>query len=144
VRQALGETPLYIRAGSLIPMQLGERTNNQNDLSDIELHVFCPSGARATLDYAFDDGHSRAYARGNQTIVRFEVESSGERVNARAHATSSGAGPLKVRFVLHAPSQKLTLSTTGPEQQLPLRDAKVRLTGEPLSVKVSRAVMIGG
>jgi alpha-glucosidase len=143
VRQALGETPLYVRAGSLIPMQVGERTNNQNDLSEIELHVFCPAGTRATLDYTFDDGHSRAYARGNESVVRFEAESSGDLVRVRARATKTGAGPLNVRFVLHAPSQTLTLDSEGTERRKPLRDARARLTGEALSVKVSGVVTIG-
>lgn len=143
VRQAHGETPLYIRAGSLIPMQLGERTTNQNDLSSIELHAFCPPGTRATLDYTFDDGHSHAYARGSQSIIRFDASASGDHLRVQAHAKNGGAGPLEVRFVLHAPSQRLTLERDGREQPVPLRDAKVRLTGEPLSVRVSRAVRIG-
>jgi alpha-glucosidase len=143
VRQALGETPLYIRAGSLIPMQLGERTNNQNDLSAIELHVFCPAGTNAALDYTFDDGHSHAYRRGAESRVRFDAESRGETVRVRARVASGGAGPLEVRFVLHAPSRVLLFGIEGGEERrLPLRDGKMRFTGEPLSVRTSAAVAI--
>jgi alpha-glucosidase len=145
VRQAVGETPLYIRAGSLIPMQVGERTNNQNDLTDIELHVFCPPGANAFLDYTFDDGHSLAYQRAQQSSVHFEAESQGDVVRMRVRADENGAGALKVRFVLHSPNRALVLELDGAgEQSTPLRDAKVHLTGEPLSVRVSRVVVIGG
>ncbi len=62
----------------------------------------------------------------------------------RARAGESGAGTLKVRFVLHAPLETLVYDDGTSEQLLPLRGAKARLTGEPLSVRVSRVVTIGG
>jgi alpha-glucosidase len=143
VRQALGETPLYIRAASLIPMQVGERKHNQNDLSDLELHAFCPPGGAASLDYTFDDGHSLAYRRGKQSRVRFDAEAKGDTLRVRARAEENGAGPLNVRFVLHAPLETLVYDDGSSEQRLPLRSAKARLTGEPLSVRVSRVVRVG-
>ena len=142
VRCALGETPLYVRAGSLVPMQVGERTNNQSDLSEIELHVFCPPGTSGSLDYRFDDGHSRAYAGGAESCVRFEAEARGAVVWLRAQVLERGAGALRVRIVLHAPSQSLVLSGDAGHGTARLRDAKLRLTGEPLSVRVSAALTI--
>ncbi len=143
VRCATGETPLYVRAGSLIPMQVGERTSNQNDLSDIELHVFCPPGTSAALDYTFDDGHSRVYARGKESRILFQAAARGSKVHITARAESAGYGPLQVRFVLHAPSDSLVLEQNGTEQRLPLRDVKVHLTGDPLSAGTSRSISIG-
>jgi alpha-glucosidase len=144
VRCALAETPLYIRAGSLIPMQVGERTDQRNDLSDIELHVFCPPGESALLDYTFDDGHSRAYQRGVESRARFEARATGDVVYVRAALEHAGAGPLTLRFVLHAPARALSVTLDGgPEQGLPLRDARVHLTGDPLSVRVSRPMRLG-
>jgi alpha-glucosidase len=144
VRCALGETPLYIRAGSLIPMQVGVRTDNSNDLSDIELHVFCPPGDSASLDYTYDDGHSRAYQRGEESVARFEARATGDLLHVRARLLARGAGPLTVRFVLHGPSRALALTIEdGPEGRVALRDAKVVLTGEPLSVRASRPLVLG-
>jgi len=144
VRAAEGETPLYVRAGSLIPMQVGERTRNDNDLRDIELHVFCRPGVKASLDYCFDDGHSVGYARGEQSRIVFDAEVRGGVLHMHARSESAGFGALTVRFILHAPLTELNLTTGGVERRLPLRSAKVHLTGEVLTALTSRAVQIGG
>ena len=125
-------------------MQVGERTNNQNDLSQIELHCFCPPGASAELDYTFDDGQSPAYAKGAESRVRFEARARGSELHLRATSIAGGFGPLGVRVVLHAPLRSLVLDDGASKLELPLRGVKVRLTGEPLSALTSRAFTVGG
>lgn len=138
-----GETPLYVKAGALIPMQVGERTSNRNDLSQIELHCFCPPGTRSELEYTFDDGQSPAYAKGAESRILFHAETRGTRLRLRATPLATGFGPLSVRVVLHAPLETLVFDDGTTRRAIPLRSAKVRLTGEPLSVAVSRAFTIG-
>ncbi len=140
---AEGETPLYVRAGALVPMQLGERTNNQNDLSQIELHCFCPPGTSSELEYVFDDGHSPSYTAGAESRVLFQATVRGTELRLRATPLAKGSGPLGVRVVLHAPLQSLVFDDGASRRQVALRSAKVRLTGDPLSVAVSRALSIG-
>jgi len=45
--------------------------------------------------------------------------------------------------VLHAPLETLSMDDGTSRKAVPLRSAKVRLTGEPLSVGVSREFTIG-
>jgi alpha-glucosidase len=137
------ETPLYVRAGSLVPMQVGERSNNQSDLSQIELHVFCPAGARADLDYHFDDGRTLRYQRGKESRVHFEAEAQGSTLRVKVSQRARGFGALGVRFVLHAPLQRLVLEQAGRTRELALRPGSVRLTGRLLRTRVSRRLDIG-
>jgi hypothetical protein len=55
----------------------------------------------------------------------FEAELRGEAVCMRARVESDGAGPLKVRFVLHAPGRALLFELEGRgEQRVPLREGR--------------------
>ncbi len=58
VRETGKSTPVFIREGAVIPMQTGERYSNENDLSDIELHLFLNRKTDDTYNYtySFDDG----------------------------------------------------------------------------------------
>jgi alpha-glucosidase len=75
VTSSVDATPIYLREGSLLPLQVGERTSAANDLADIELHVVLGRGsdAVATLDYVADDGLSYGYQRGERSVVRFSA-----------------------------------------------------------------------
>ena len=137
------ETPLYVRAGSLLPMQVGERKSSASDLSQIELHVFCPSGTRAQLDYRFDDGRSLGYQRGEESHVRFAAETRGTTLYLSAVAQSVGFGPLRVRVVLHAPLDTLVCQHAGRERELASRPCRVRLTGRALRARISRTLTLG-
>ncbi len=68
------ETPLYARAGSLVPL-LGEGASQQaRTLASVELHAFVRAGERAELTYEYDDGESFAYRRGAYRRYRLTVE----------------------------------------------------------------------
>ncbi|NOY09898.1 MAG: hypothetical protein GXP33_13775, partial [Spirochaetes bacterium] len=69
VRETEWSTPLFIREGAVIPMQTGERHSNENDLSDIELHLFVKRETDGTYNYTyrFDDGVSLEYRNGRRT-----------------------------------------------------------------------------
>ncbi len=61
-------------------MQPGERTTQFNDPADIELHLILGAGCAddAVLDYAFDDGPSYCYERGERGVVRLRATRSGD------------------------------------------------------------------
>lgn len=143
VRPAAAETPLYIRTPCLLPMQVGERKDNQNDLADIELHAFCPPGTTAQLDYTFDDGRSLAHRRGSESTLRFEARARGTTLHVRAEPLRTGYRPCRVRFVLHAPLTTLIFDDGQSTEPLPLRATKVHLTGETLGAALSRVVEVG-
>jgi alpha-glucosidase len=137
------ETPLYVRAGSLLPLQVGERSSNQNDLSEIELHAFCPPGTRAELEYRFDDGRSLRYREGKESVVRFQAEARGQVLRLSAASEALGFGPLRLRVVLHAPLDTLLWEYAGRAREVALRPCRVRLTGRALVARTSRVLTVG-
>ncbi len=123
-----GNTPLFIRDGSVLPMQLGERFDNRNALADIELHVVLSEGS-ATLCYEFDDGTSFDYASGR--VTRLEATATLKDSVLRMDVTSYDASylPLSVVIVLHTMRDvdAVEIEFEGCVRRVPLRPAQVRL-----------------
>jgi alpha-glucosidase len=110
-RQSAASTPLYVRENSLIPMQVGERTGNANDLADIELHAFIRPKGIATCTYAWDDGASFDYRKGARSAVRISL--AAKDAEPTVEVLASGAGLLKLRVVRHGGGrQRVTLAGT--------------------------------
>jgi len=66
---ALAETPLYVRAGAIIPMQPVVQSTNEKPEGPLELRVYPGSDCHGTLYQ--DDGLSLAYQKGNFLRVNF-------------------------------------------------------------------------
>ena len=94
-------TPMYLREGSLVPMQVGVRTSAANDLSDIELHVILGAGSAdtATLDYVADDGLSYGYQRGARNLHRLTATRAGDVLTLNVTALQTGWKPFRLRVV---------------------------------------------
>lgn len=95
--------PLFVRAGSVIPMLRGDITHaNQVDLSRIDLHVFLRPGEHARVCYRADDGSSLAYRRGERSHVEVDlaVDDSGH-LEAKRLSSSSAWQALDIRFVTY-------------------------------------------
>ena len=69
------ETPLFIRDGSIIPMQKGIRSHHFNDLAHIEFHVFLSEKNQKTIEYQYyyDDGESFDYKKGNEGLIELKL-----------------------------------------------------------------------
>ncbi|CAM2979735.1 TIM-barrel domain-containing protein [Rariglobus hedericola] len=139
------ETPLYFREGALVPMQIGERTTQKNDLGKIELHCFLrrDSSASATSTYAFDDGLSFAYQKGKRTTATFTARVEDGALVLTVDNYQPGFGPLSVQVMLHDRFQSVVFVHKGRRQSLPLTSARVKLTGRALSVKCTALKKIG-
>ena len=94
-------TPMYLREGSLVPMQTGERSSAANDLSDIELHVVLGQGSAdwAVLDYVADDGLSYGYQRGERSHYRIEARRTADTLHITAQVLQQGWKPLRLHVV---------------------------------------------
>ncbi len=92
VTSSAESTPIYLREGSIIPMQTGVRSTNANDLSDIELHVILGRGCTATaiLDYVADDGLTFAHERGERTRLRITARREADVLRVSIEALQSG------------------------------------------------------
>jgi alpha-glucosidase len=65
----LAETPLYVRAGAIIPMQPVVQSTNEKPDGPLELRVYMGEDCRGTLYQ--DDGHTFAYKKGEFLRVNF-------------------------------------------------------------------------
>lgn len=145
VTAGVEETPLYLREGSLIPMQVGERTDNRNDLARVELHCFVPADAKGAFAgaYAFDDGLGFGYQKGERSTARFTARVIRGEFVLTIDDYAPGYRPLELQLVLHGGFKRATLVHAGKRTSLPLRSGKVRLTGRPLPVRRSGFVSLG-
>lgn len=71
---ALGDTPLFARAGAIVPMQAVVQSTNERPAGPLELRVYPGSDCRGSL-YE-DDGISFAYERGSFLHVNFSCQLS--------------------------------------------------------------------
>lgn len=138
------ETPLFIREGALVPMQIGERVSQKNDLGAIELHCFLrPDTADASSStYAFDDGLGFGYQKGERTTATFLAKSEGDELLVVVDEAVFGYRPLSVSLVVHGKFKRSTLVHAGRRVALDLSPAKVTLTGKPLPVRTSKPVVL--
>ncbi len=96
-------TPIYLREGSIVPMQAGERATNANALDDVELHLFVSEKYEGVAHYTyhFDDGESLAYRQGARSSIQFTVSRELRSVLVDVKPLSLGAGPCRIRFFLY-------------------------------------------
>jgi alpha-glucosidase len=135
VRSDAASTPLYVREGQLVAMQVGERTTQFNDLADIELHVILGRGctAEAALDYTFDDGLTDAHERGERGVVRFVATRAGDEITLRVH-TLQAWKPLRVGVVGYDGVVAVKVESPSGTQVQALVPDTWKFAGQPLAV----------
>jgi alpha-glucosidase len=133
VRRQLGSTPLFLREGSLVPFQTGERTTNSKDLNHIGLLCCLSPGftGQARLCYRADDGLSFDYRRGRRTRLDVTARIKNRRLYLRIKTLEKGFGPVHlVPFSVNR-FAALYLETDGSERRLQPIKERVRLAGQP-------------
>jgi alpha-glucosidase len=138
------ETPLFIREGALVPMQVGERTSQKNNLGAIELHCFLHPDTKdaSTTTYAFDDGLGFGYQKGARTTATFTATASADELVVTVNDFAAGYRPLSVQLIAHGKFKRATLVSQGKRTPLELKAGKITLTGKALPVRISRTTMI--
>jgi alpha-glucosidase len=106
------ETPLFLKAGSLLPMQPGTPRRPGCDLRRIQLHVFVPPkwSGTSTLRYRSDDGVSYDYRKGKRSELAVGLASVDGQVALSIEQTSYGFGPIEWEFVVHGRPESLRLN----------------------------------
>ncbi len=138
-------TPLFVREGQLIPMQVGTRATNRNRMDDIELHVFLrrQSRLRAELRYEVDDGKSFAYRGGATSCFRLSGRVKGNSLFLTLHESSTRLGPIRVRLVLYSNFSRVELARPGRTERWTPKEGSWRFSGRPLRVWRVPAFVIG-
>lgn len=139
-------TPLYVREGALIPMQVGTRKSAQNSLDEIELHCFLKRSTRGVhrTVYVADDGLTFAYRDGQRSAVEFSarVRADGSLL-LEVERAEFGWKPIKIRIVAYDRFSKIVLRNRG-EKDLATRKLTWNFVAKQVSATATRsAVEIG-
>ncbi len=126
----LSSIPLYVRAGSIIPMGRAALNDGESRLSPIELRVY--PGADADYVLYEDSGDGYAYERGElaETAIHWDEATRALSVGRRRGAYPGMAAAMSLRVVLVAPGRG-----AGGEESVDA-DASLEWSGEPLSLKI--------
>jgi alpha-glucosidase (family GH31 glycosyl hydrolase) len=135
-------TPIYLKEGSLVPMQVGVRTTAANDLADIELHVILGAGSTdtATLDYVADDGLSYGYQRGVRSAYRLTATRAGDVLALDVSVLQTGWKPLRLRVVGYDGASSLQLRIGDKASTLALTPFEWNFSGGLLPAATSAAI----
>lgn len=134
VRKAKEETPLFVRAGSMIPMQMGTPTTAQKDLLKVNIHVFVPDKwtGETRMTYKADDGISFDYRKGVRSAVEFHLIGAHGHISIDFTELADDFGSIEPKFVIHGEPASVRLKG----QRVTGKRAKVTLTGKSLDVLV--------
>jgi alpha-glucosidase len=132
VRRQAASSPVFLREGSLVAFQPGERTSSRNDLKCIGL-LGCVSpqfSGCARLDYGVDDGLSFDYRRGRRTRVAIEARLQAQRLELKLAARAEGFGRVQVTFYSLNRFREVLVTNRGQKRSLRPSKETVRLTGK--------------
>jgi alpha-glucosidase len=133
VRRNLDSTPLWVRAGAILPMQPGTPTDNSIDLRRVDFHMFVPPNwtGSTTYRYVADDGISFDYQRGVRSALHLEMAVLDGHVAIITRLEDTGFGDIEPRFIFHGAPQSVRLNSAAPN----LVDDHTVMTGKRLRVK---------
>ena len=128
---------MYVREGSILPLAMGDPSDNRYEGNRIECHLFLGRDFRgvASCEYEFDDGATMAYRRGVSSRVRIEASVRGGRLNLSAQMLVRRAGPCEIVFVLYDSFDGVRIDG----KALPVRPFSWRLAGSLLTAWKSAA-----
>lgn len=135
VRNGKESTPLFVRAGAIVPMQPGTPSEPTKELRKVNLHVFVPPAwnGETTYVYRADDGISFEYRNGGRSELSIRIVSVDGNLAIATEATENGFGHLEATFVIHGEAKSVRLNGA---DVTPARN-KVTLAGKPLNVGVA-------
>jgi alpha-glucosidase len=103
----LVEIPMYVRAGTLLPLGPVLQHTEQASAEPLQMQVY--PGKDATFDLVEDDGATLAYQKGNLRITHFVWNDAARRLSWKTEGPYRGANCFRaVSAVLFAPSGKGT------------------------------------
>ncbi|MGC1616056.1 MAG: glycoside hydrolase family 31 protein [Candidatus Acidiferrum sp.] len=91
LRPALAETPLYVRAGAIVPMQPVVQSTNEKPDGPLELRVYMGDECHGTLYQ--DDGLTFAYQKGDYLRVNFTCDISPQDMTVSSSVEKNGYKP---------------------------------------------------
>jgi alpha-glucosidase (family GH31 glycosyl hydrolase) len=139
VRNAPASTPLFVREGAVIPMQIGERTSPANDLGAVELHCFFRRDTKTVtrIEYAFDDGVSYDYRMGKRTRAVFEIRAEGDELVVKVVELTEGYRPLQLSVVAYDSFRTVRILRAGKTRKSKLARHVWTFAGRKLACRIT-------
>lgn len=137
VRKGERPTPLYVRAGSVVPMLREEiRHASEVDLSQVDWHIFLRPGQSVEYVYRADDGESYHYQKGGRSMLKLHLQAdSAGGLTVKILERSEAWKPLRVRLVLHGGLNAVSLEGQGtiPLDSFVLSTVQGKFLASPVS-----------
>jgi alpha-glucosidase len=132
VKKSVDSTPMYIRAGAIIPMQPGTPVSTKVDLLSPQFHVFVPEGWTGQFSYVYvaDDGISFDYREGAESRLQIKMISVDGNIAVQVDELSTAFGLIRPSYVFHGAPKSVRINGRAPEL---VADRSI-LTGAPLRV----------
>jgi alpha-glucosidase len=123
VKASLGESPAFLRAGALVPIQPILPTDNEVDLARPAFLVAAPPGWTGSSEalYRADDGLTFGYKRGERTTLRVSLAGDGEGLAVKTEALASGFGDVRPSFLVLGEVSPSINGRAPDEEPWPLR-----------------------
>jgi len=120
VRKSGAGTPLFIRDGSLLPMQRGTPATNAKEHRSIDLGVFLSPDHRGTAEYIYscDDGASFDYRKGRRSTVRILARREARRIHIDIESLADGYGAVTVEPTTPGRLDEVTITEKGVRRAL--------------------------
>ena len=134
VKNERTSTPLFIRAGAIIPMQAGTPTTAKKELNSVHFHVFLPPSwsGESNMEYSADDGISFDYRDGKRSTVSIRLVGANGNIAISFDEKAKGFGEITPTFVVHGDPKSVRINGAAVK----LTHEKVVLTGKPLKVQL--------
>ncbi len=98
----LERTPLFVRAGAVLPLGPALPHSGARDWSEIELHIYAPPGGGEVESSLYEDaGEGQGYRAGEFRVRRFTVSSGGGALIVGQEVEGDFAGVERFRVVVH-------------------------------------------
>ncbi|HUX20287.1 MAG TPA: TIM-barrel domain-containing protein [Spirochaetia bacterium] len=141
-------TPMFIREGSIIPMQPGARETNRNRLDEVEIHLFVSENYEGICSYLYrwDDGESLAYREGARSSILFTVSRDRKNLIVDAKVLEKGAGGCRVKFFVYGYFGAIILKRTEKDDELEaltLTSAPWVFAGTKVSPHATEVIALG-
>ncbi|MCC5844553.1 MAG: hypothetical protein JJU05_09900 [Verrucomicrobia bacterium] len=112
VAPAEGETPLFARAGYVIPATPGLPEDHRWNGAQPDFHCFLPADTDAETHtvYRNDDGETHAFQTGKRSELHLRARVSQRRLHLDVEILSEGFGAIRPGFVLYDTFEGVTLN----------------------------------
>lgn len=118
IRAGIADIPLFVKAGSIIPMAVSDKGNNISDFDgrQLEVHYYYADKATKYVLYEDDGINKNAIVQKQFSLLTFKANPANNQLHLSLSSSATNfkgkIGKRSVRFVVHGPAQPdLTIET---------------------------------